>query len=449
MAEHRQEVLFSLPLVGTEDFVAAKSKLEAVTRLAALTGAPPEELGPGSKERKSALVNLADGLHVDIDTRWQKPKVAQTIATVLGVPWTDSCWSAGQTITLIGLNTLLRAGEVEVRRRQAVSAVPSFVPARSKIEVVTRMATLTGAPAQDLGPGSKERKSAIANLARDLGFDLDERLSKTRFAAALADALGAAWDASCWSAGETLTLEGLNRILHGAERRLRHPAGTRFASVHEEAQALVAVLADVTPGVMDGRGCVEEMRAAGFSQWAQDEWIGLYFEFIGVPALVNAFAGGPVSFERTRFDYALSSVWDLKAHAGSRGTAPLNAIHAVDACLVSGRGLGFLVLSGTALYDDGAFRVWQREVRLAHGKRRRERLIPRRYDRRSKTSFLPERVEAFHFNDAAALSVGLETGVLGRMAQGQQVTGSPRRPKYQLALRRARLSPSHVADRVL
>ena len=48
-------------LAGTSGngLVPACNKAEAVTRLSALTGSAPERLGPGSKERKSLLVNLA------------------------------------------------------------------------------------------------------------------------------------------------------------------------------------------------------------------------------------------------------------------------------------------------------------------------------------------------------------------------------------------------------
>ena len=104
------------------------------------------------------------------------------------------------------------------------------------------------------------------------------------------------------------------------------------------------------------------MRAAEYSQWAQDEWAAFYLEFLGLPALVNTFGGGPIEYANTRFDYGLSHPWDLKVHmAGTPGGAPLNNYVAVDQVLASGKGVGFLVLSGDAVYDDGDFRAWQRE----------------------------------------------------------------------------------------
>src|ERR1035438_1397328 len=58
---------------------------------------------------------------------------------------------------------------------------------------------------------------------------------------------------------------------------------------------------------MGGRSCVGRMLEAEYSQWAQDEWAAFFFEFVGLPALVNAFSGGPVVFENTIFDYTANS----------------------------------------------------------------------------------------------------------------------------------------------
>ena len=70
---------------------------------------------------------------------------------------------------------------------------------------------------------------------------------------------------------------------------------------------MIGVLAAAIPSYMEGEACIEEMRLAEHAQWAQDEWAGFYFEFVGLPALVNAFGGGPRRFANTRFDYILST----------------------------------------------------------------------------------------------------------------------------------------------
>ena len=126
---------------------------------------------------------------------------------------------------------------------------------------------------------------------------------------------------------------------------------------------------------MDGRACVTEMLEAESTHWAQDEWRGWYFEFVGLPALINAFGGGPPVVANTLFDYSLSEIWDLKCHGDTSSTAILNSRAAMDHCLTD-RGIGLLVLSGTTIVDDGDFRQWQRDLRIANGKIPKPRTRP-------------------------------------------------------------------------
>ena len=93
-----------------------------------------------------------------------------------------------------------------------------------------------------------------------------------------------------------------------------------------------------------------------------------------------------MSYANTRFDYSLSSAWDLKWHGATSQSAPLNDIRAVQACLVE-RGLGFIVLSGDVQYDDGGFRAWFKQHRQAHGKIAAKRAHAPTYTRRSKPGF--------------------------------------------------------------
>jgi hypothetical protein len=318
--------------------------------------------------------------------------------------------------------------------------------ARNKLEAVSRLGRLNGAGPETLGPGSKERKSVLVNLGRALGLTLDERLSKPELGAALAEALGTTWDASCWSTGSTLTLVGLNRLLLAAEPRLAHE-DARAQSPAEEAASVLEVLATALPPRFDGRTCVEAMREAEFSQWAQDEWAGFYFEYVGLGALVNALGGGPVQYVNTRFDYCLTSAWDLKWHGAPDRRAPLNDTRAVEACLEE-RGLGFVVLSGEVEYDDGAFRAWMKEHRSAHGKRAAVRAHAATQVRRSKPAFTPYKLEAFHLADRDHLESALESGAVGVLKQGRQSSGELRPPKFSLDLVNARKTLL-VAERVL
>ena len=53
-----------------------------------------------------------------------------------------------------------------------------WIPAKTKLEAVNRLADLTDSGAQILGPGSKEHKSVLINLAIGLGIALDDGATK-------------------------------------------------------------------------------------------------------------------------------------------------------------------------------------------------------------------------------------------------------------------------------
>jgi len=313
--------------------------------------------------------------------------------------------------------------------------------ARSKLEAVSRISALTHSPPERLGPGSKERKSVLVNLAQGLGLSVNVTANKPDLGAQIANALEVPWDHNSWSAGHTITLVGLDRLLSGAEVRLdlrdRIETGL-FYTATDEAVALLRVLATAVPAHMDGRACVAEMFEAEFSQWAQDEWAAFYFEFRGLPALINTFGGGPRRFANTRFDYGLGHTWDLKVHMAFGGVAPLNACEAVEAALAAGTGSGFLVLTGDVEYDDGEFRQWQQDFRSARGKPTRPRTTPAKYTRRSKSSFAPTALEAFYIPDTQALERATADGSLMVMNQGAQTSGKARRPKFSIDLVKAR-----------
>lgn len=322
-----------------------------------------------------------------------------------------------------------------------VRAPREFVPADNKLEAVTRLARLAGRGPETLGPGSKERKSVLVKVAQALELDVDLSLPKPQLGEAIALRVGASWGSDCWSTGSTLTLQGLNALLEQAEHRLaarhRGSGDAEFSSLEAEAEAVLGVLANDLPTRLDGRSCVEEMRRDGYSQWAQDEWAGFFFEYRGLPALVRELGGGPAKYANTRFDYALKAVWDLKSHSSEGRDAPLNDVSAIQACLEE-RPIGFVVLSGRFEYDDGSFRSWFREERVSHGKTAAVRQAPAKYVRRSKPAFEPLLLEAFALRDRHQLEEAQAGGAIDVLQQGRQTSGASRPPKYRLHLPRAR-----------
>ena len=138
----------------------------------------------------------------------------------------------------------------------------------------------------------------------------------------IASELDVPWTDTCYSTGETISLEGLNTILAGAERRLGRlgtSAADLLASPQAEGAALVAALVDGWKAEpWDGRTCVEWLASSGARGANENEWQGWYFEARGREVLSSAFqpsATPPqIRFGNTTFDYSLNHVWDLKAH---------------------------------------------------------------------------------------------------------------------------------------
>jgi hypothetical protein len=430
-----------------ELFIPADSQPEAASRIFSLTGAPEQGRGP-----KRALVALARSLQADVDLNATNGALGRQIAAALDVHWHETFVTRTGQVTLDGLNVLLE-GAAEayhggslvrtIQRPEPLSEWSDFRPARSKIEAVNRISALTQSGPEELGPGSKERKSVLENLARAAFPDVDVRLSKTDLGAALASAMDVAWTDDCYSTGYTITMDGLNTILAGAERHFgslgADPQDT-FQTAEEEGAALVAALVEAMPQHWDGRRCVQEMRDAGYSQWRQMEWPGFYNEFIGIPALNDTFpmpeTGGPQrGFGATRFDYALGRVWDLKAHTERQRFIPsgrvnhgddtiiLNDEVAARACIEQ-QGLGFLIVGGDSHYDDaGDFDSWHR-VTTGEGRTQRTRSNSGT-SRRRKMAFAPKRCEAFWVPDLDALNAALAAGQLVIRSQGrQQATGN-------------------------
>jgi hypothetical protein len=88
-------------------YESARSKAEAVARMYFLGNRVVEPLGPGSKEKKSALVALGHFVHLDLEHVPGKHECARLIAEAVGAQWDDTCVSTGDTITLTGLNRLV------------------------------------------------------------------------------------------------------------------------------------------------------------------------------------------------------------------------------------------------------------------------------------------------------------------------------------------------------
>lgn len=450
-------------------FIPAESTGEAIARIFSLTGAPHQSRG-----EKRALVALRDALKLDVDVVRTNAVMGERLAQKLDIAWRPTEYTVRNKVNLAGLNALLE-GASEAYQAGALTRLAgdtpeglagpgwaAFQPAVSKIEAVTRIARLTDSPEEWLGPGSKEHKSVLINLADRLLPEAPlDRSSKTRLGRDIAQELDVTWTDRCYSTGETISLEGLNLILAGAERRLGRlgtTAADLLASPEAEGAALAAALTDgwrAEP--WDGRTCVEWLAASGARGANENEWQGWYFEARGREVLNAAFPPSKTPpqtrFGNTVFDYSLNHVWDLKAHTESQvvdglvargrgGTLILNDERAMRAC-VGTQGLGFLVLSGEADMDhDGEFYAWHRDYKLVQGKT----VAPSNsgLSRMRKRAFRPLHVEAFWIGNDLELDRALASGALAVRPVGRQPpraagqSGASRADKFQMNLDKAR-----------
>ena len=312
-----------------------------------------------------------------------------------------------------------------------------FVPARNKLEAVARISNLTNSGPETLGPGSKERKSVLTNLAHGLNLEVIESDSKQELAAKIAQSLGKVWTSDCESIGQTITLKGLNLLLEAATVRLsRYSKKQESRSIHEETTEISQIVYRHTPRKMDGVTAIKEMKEAEFSKWALTEWQGQFFEFKVRPHLINTLGGGPVKVGRTEFDYSLSYVWDMKVHSSQSQNGKKNA----SGCLlndgysmemaVKESGLGLIVLSGVPLYD-WEFTKWFKDFRSTSKNAPRKPL---------KKEFTPEKVDYFFIPNSERFTEAIAKKQLKIFKQGRQQSGHSRNYKYSLDLQKAEKS---------
>jgi hypothetical protein len=454
------------------EFIPAESIAEAVTRIGALTGVAPE----GTRGEKRALIALRDALDLDIPAVETNAVLGRSIAHHLGLEWETDVHVDRTTLTLEGVNVLLYGASIAYQEGSLRALAPTqasgldgpdwakFQPAVSKIEVVTRISALTQSGPEWLGPGSKEHKSVLINLATKLLPDLrQDGLTKTQLGGAIAQRLGVPWGDRFISTGETIRLDGLNILLAGAERKLGR-LGTEYAeglTPEGEGAALVDALWQklLRPkeSAWDGREKTEWLRDEGTRQENQMEWPGFYFEFRGKEVLSGSFRPNPfppqIKFGNTFFDYSLNHVWDLKAHTAEQmmplaGTTrsldddvQLNDADAVRSC-VEAQGLGFLILNGRGIMDeDASFKAWHDAFK---GRAASPSLSGN--SRMRKSAFTPISVEAYWIPNLEALNAAILRGAMKIVAQGRQQSGAARPDKFSMRLVRAR-AVSRVAVR--
>lgn len=454
------------------NFNPAMSMVEASTRIFALT----RSRDTGTRGPKRSLVALATAFGLDVDLSTVNSVLGAQIADALSAPWTENRHTVDLQITLAGMNALLESAALNLAQMsrsqqldkdavdQVLLAFPTFLPARGKEEAVNRLCDLAGVPRDTLGPGGKEHAVTLRNLAQRLAPELlATKPSKHDLAAALCAKFEVPWSATAGSTGASITLEGLNLLLAGAERYVGMTS-RGWSTPEDEGRALVAVLLERLEQHWDGRACISAMRDSGSTQWRQMEWQGFYFEEKVRELLNDAHptpaVGGPrTRFGNTTFDYASPQrVWDAKAHTARRVNLPggspytvkgdaeawLNDAQAMRQC-IDQQGLGFLVADGLAGLDTtGEFREWHREFGAEDDRPRRRYVSSTGRSRARKSEFTLLGLRAVWIHDTADLDAGIAAGWLVESAQPRWGGTVERAAKFKA--RFARASRWQVAD---
>lgn len=424
-------------------FNPAETLPEAAARMFALS----RSSDMGTRGPKRALVALATGLGLQVDLVEVNALLGARIAQELGVPWRSGHEYVELQVTLTGMNALLKGASDNLARlsrerriadqsaAEVLVAFPGFRPAQGKQEAVNRMCDLAGVPHDKLGNGGKEHTWTLRHLAARLAPEiLDLKLTKHELAAALCDAFDVPWLATAGSTGASITLDGLNLILAGAERRAGLQSAA-WATAAEEAVALIDALSRSLPEHWDGRAAILEMRESGSTQWRQPEWAGFYFEEKAREILNTAYpsppVGGPrVRYGSTTFDYASARrVWDAKAHTAMRRTLPdgqpyrargdtwLNDARAMRECIAE-QGLGFLVAEGLSSYEvTDEFKAWHKALG-ATGQRALRPYVPSTGTHRPrKSAFTPLELRAIWLRNEQDLDRAIASGWLYQATQ--------------------------------
>ena len=318
-----------------------------------------------------------------------------------------------------------------------------FVPARNKLEVVARISNLTNSGPETLGPGSKEHKSVVLNLARGMGLAVSENETKQGIASRIVETSGRRWTDDCESVGQTITLVGLNLILQtGFEYfgKLNSYQSPIEMTLEEELKRISEVVMEKTPRLMDGVEAIHEMKEAEFSQWRATEWQGFYFEFKVRPELITRLGGGPKKIGSTSFDYALNRTWDMKVHSTSTRhgkkselNCALNDAESMRIAVAQG-GVGLMILSGEPTYD-WDFTRWHKKFRSGSDEEPKKAL---------KKYFKSERMDFFFIPTLSRLEDALESGEFALFKQGKQPTGEARKVKYSLNFNKSLESDLHI-----
>ncbi len=208
------------------------------------------------------------------------------------------------------------------------------------------------------------------------------------------------------------------------------------AEIINESKAIKKLLDKKFEKLWDGKRSIKRLQDADYN-WRQMEWIGWYLEFRGREILIDSLGGdvGP-TFGKTTLDYKRNFVWDFKSHAINSSAHPwaiMNDCEAIEKCIKENNGIGFIIATGHAEYNDEnrSFQIWHKELKGELSSYEKERIKRKAHSRLRKTSFELMEFKLIYLDSIDDLKKGINDGWIKYFQKNMRNSnGRPRRSKY-------------------
>ncbi len=182
----------------------------------------------------------------------------------------------------------------------------------------------------------------------------------------------------------------------------------------------------------DGRNSILEMKEAGFNQWKQMEWIGIYFQFLCERLLGDIMTIPGPKYGNVRFDGFKEIPWDFKAHAINTSSHQIivNDSEATANAIRDFGCVGLILANGEVKYNDDerTFQKWHEELKGGKSKYELERIKRGAWSRLRKVEFNLKQISFIKIDDAVLVKCG------SFQRDFRNSNGKPRREKILLDL---------------
>ncbi len=164
------------------------------------------------------------------------------------------------------------------------------------------------------------------------------------------------------------------------------------------------------PKYWDGKAAILEMKAAGYPQWKQMEWIGFYFQFLCGKHLAPTMQIPGPKYGNVQFDGFLQIPWDFKAHAINTSSHEIivNDALAISQGIQEHTCIGVILALGKVEYndEDRSFQQWHNSIKGGLSAYEINRIQRGAWSRLRKVSFDLQQISFIKITDATLVKCG-------------------------------------------